>query len=57
MNRRPMRIFAVPALLFAVSLAGLIAALVGDGPWDAAGWLGLGAPVAATAWAVRARRR
>lgn len=56
--RRPsdlLRIFAAPALIFALSLFGLVAALIGDGPWDAAGWLGLLAPFAALAWTSRRR--
>jgi hypothetical protein len=50
------QIFAAPALIGAVSLFGLIAALIGDGPWDAAGWLGLAAPVAAIVLANLLRR-
>ena len=47
--------FAMPALVGAASLFGLVAALVGDGWLDALSWLGLGAPVAAVAWAMRRR--
>ena len=49
--------FAIPALLALTTLAGLFAALTGDGWRDAAGWLGLALPVAAVGWAARARRR
>lgn len=49
------RIFAAPGAIAALSLFGLVAALIGDGPWDAAGWLGLTAPLAALAWAMRRR--
>nr|WP_246328771.1 hypothetical protein [Brevundimonas lenta] len=49
-------IFAVPAVLAALSLFGLVAALIGDGVWDMMGWLGLLAPVAAIAWALIARK-
>lgn len=57
MRRRPdlFRIFAVPTAIAALSLAGLVAALVGDGLWDAAGWLGLAAPFAAFFWTSRRR--
>ena len=44
-------IFAAPLLLAALSLTGLIGALLADGAWD---WLGaalLAAPVAAILWA------
>ncbi|MEW5688384.1 MAG: hypothetical protein AB1942_25990 [Pseudomonadota bacterium] len=56
--RRPpqlVRIFGVPALIAALSLFGLIAALIGDGPWDAAGWLGVFAPFAALVWTSQRR--
>lgn len=49
------RIFAAPAAIALVSLAGLVAALIGDGAWDVAGWLGLLAPFAALAWTSRRR--
>ena len=50
-----LRVFGAPALLAASSAVGLLAALVGDGGWDALSWLALGAPVAAIGWYVRAR--
>ena len=61
MSRRPWSfglaaIFAIPGAIAAVALFGLIAALIGDGVWDMAGWLGLAAPVAAIVWAFRYRR-
>jgi hypothetical protein len=40
------RVFAAPLALGIVSTVGLIAALVGDGPWDALSWLTLGLPIA-----------
>jgi hypothetical protein len=49
-------IYRVPALLAVASLVGLVAALVGDGPWDLLSWLGLGAAVAAGAWPALRRR-
>lgn len=36
------QVFAMPALLAAASLVGLMSALVGDGPWDALSWACLG---------------
>ena len=54
------RVFAVPALVAAASLAGLFSALLGDGPADWLAWAALAAPVAVTAHArfgrVRGRR-
>lgn len=49
-------IFAWPLAIFVIGLAGLVIALTGDGWRDAASWAALSAPVAATAWAMRARR-
>lgn len=51
------RTFALPALIAAASLVGLASALIGDGPYDALSWLGLGAPVVAFAWALALRRK
>ena len=52
-----MRVWGMPALLAALSGAGLVIALVGDGVWDAAGWVALGTPVAVmTRHAARPRR-
>ena len=39
-----------PAVLAAVTCAGLLSALLGDGVWDVASWLTLSVPVAAVAW-------
>lgn len=50
------QVFGAPALLGALSLIGLVVALLGDGWWDAASWLGLAAPVAAVLWALARRR-
>lgn len=48
---------AVPTALALASLVGLVAALTGDGWRDALSWAGLGAPLLATGWAMRTRRR
>lgn len=50
-------IFAWPAVIFVIGIAGLVIALTGDGWRDGAAWAALAAPVAAVAWAMRARRR
>ena len=39
------QIFAAPIVIGALSIVGLIAALVGDGWWDAVSWLSLTLPV------------
>lgn len=49
-------IFAVPLVVSLLSLIGLVGALLGDGVWDGVGWLGLGACIAVTIWALIARR-
>ena len=49
-------IFLAPAVLGLVSLAGLVFALVVDGPADALAWFGIGAPLAVIAWAWKTRR-
>jgi hypothetical protein len=50
-------IFGAPAVLFLLSLTGLIGALLGDGLWDWLGALCLGATALVTAWALVRRRR
>ena len=43
--------FAVPALLAALSLCGLLLALTGEGWRDILSWAALSLPVAAVLWA------
>lgn len=50
------KIFAAPLVIALLSLAGLVSALTGDGLRDLLSWLCLALPVAAVAWAMRARR-
>lgn len=50
-------IFAAPIILFALSLTGLLTALLGDGPWDWIGGALLGTAVTALVWALARRRR
>ena len=47
----------MPVLLGALSLGGLAAGIFGDGAWDALCWVGLGVPVAVTAWWLRRQWR
>ena len=51
------QVFRAPAAIAALSLFGLVAALLGDGVWDAVGALALASSVAATVWALATRRR
>ena len=37
-------VFGMPALIALLGAAGLFAALLGDGWWDALAWIGLGLP-------------
>lgn len=49
-------VFALPLAIATLSTIGLVGALTGDGWRDALSWIGLGAPVLAVGWAMRARR-
>ncbi|WP_394561293.1 hypothetical protein [Aquipseudomonas alcaligenes] len=49
--------FAIPTLIGVFSAVGLFAALLGDGPWDALAWLGLGLPAVLGVWPLLPRRR
>lgn len=51
------RIFALPLVLFAASMAGLVLGLTGDGMPDLAAWALLSLPVLAVAVAWRRRGR
>ncbi|MBX3563974.1 MAG: hypothetical protein KF730_05280 [Sphingomonas sp.] len=48
--------FALPAILAAATLFGLVVALTGDGLRDALACFALSLPVAAVAWAMRGKR-
>lgn len=52
---RGTRIFAMPALVAAVTLAGLVAGLLGDGPADVLAWMGLGFCLAVIGWSLARR--
>lgn len=52
MSRRTARAtWRMPLLLAGLTVAGLLAGLLGDGGFDALSWLGLGVPAAVTLWA------
>lgn len=54
---RPLRtIFAMPALIAAVTLVGLVAALLGNGLLDLMSWAALLVPVTVIGWALICRR-
>ncbi len=50
------QVFRAPAVIAALSLFGLVAALLGDGVWDVVGAVTLASSVAATIWALATRR-
>lgn len=51
------QVFRAPAAIAALSLFGLVAALLGDGVWDVVGAVTLASSVVATVWALTTRRR
>lgn len=53
----PWQTFAAPTFIALLSLVGLLAALLGSGPFDWVSWVGLAAPVVIVGWAMKARRR
>ena len=58
--RKPQRslatVFAVPLIAAVASIAGLVAALIGNGPWDLVSWVSLGTPVLITGYCLYSRR-
>jgi hypothetical protein len=44
------RVLGLPFALAALSAAGLVSALLGEGVWDLLSWLALALPVAAAIW-------
>lgn len=51
-----LHIFGIPLAIAAVSIVGLVAALVGDGPMNWVSWIGLMIPLLVIVWALRFRR-
>jgi hypothetical protein len=51
------QIFAVPIVVGALSIVGLLAALIGDGWWDAVSWLSLTLPILLYLFFVARRNR
>ncbi|MET0336232.1 MAG: hypothetical protein ABW063_00570 [Caulobacter sp.] len=49
--------YVAPLIIALVSIVGLVAALVADGPGDWTSWIALAAPVAVVVWAWFFRRR
>lgn len=49
-RRTNLQIFKAPILLAVLSFAGLIAALVGDGPYDVVSWIALSVPCITISW-------
>jgi hypothetical protein len=57
-NHRTLRqIFAAPMVVGALSVIGLVAALIGDGWWDVVSWLSLTLPILLYLFFVVRRRR
>lgn len=49
--------YAIPAIIAAASILGLILALTGDGVRDALSWAALATPIAAVTWAMTGGQR
>lgn len=50
------RIFRWPLWLAFITIAGLVAGLLGDGGFDVLAWLGLGIPLLVCVWASLGRQ-
>ncbi|HEX8606589.1 MAG TPA: hypothetical protein VF774_28365 [Pseudoduganella sp.] len=50
MSRSFLRLWGVPILLGILTTIGLVAALLGDGPWDLVSGIALGVPVLLGIW-------
>lgn len=50
MSRAFLRLWGVPILLAILTTVGLVAALLGDGAWDAVSGVALGLPVLLGIW-------
>lgn len=57
MIRSPMQIWGAPIALAILTAIGLVAALLGDGVWDAVSAVTLGVPALACIWYAFRRRR
>jgi hypothetical protein len=51
------QIFAAPIVIGVLSIVGLLAALIGDGWWDAVSWLSLTLPILLYLFFVLRRKR
>jgi len=47
------KVYGVPLLLAAITLAGLLFALFGDGLWDALSWIAMATPIIVMAYKYR----
>lgn len=52
-----LHIWKIPVLLGVLTLFGLLAALLGTGPWHVASWFTLSVPLAAGGWYSFARKK
>jgi hypothetical protein len=60
-NSRPrgnwLTVYGAPLLIGMLSIAGLLTALLSEGPGRYFSWIALGAPIATTAWFFLLRKR
>lgn len=51
MNRFPFRkVYGIPLVLAAITVYGLLSALLGDGLWDELSWVALAVPLGVIVW-------
>jgi uncharacterized membrane protein len=55
-ERTLLQIFGIPLILGVLSIFGLTAALLGEGPWHVASWAALAVPPALAGWYARGTR-
>lgn len=51
------KVFAAPTAIAVLTLAGLFAALLGDGAWDAVSWLAMGISTAVSLKGLLTRKK
>jgi hypothetical protein len=56
-SRPARRVYGIPVLLAVLTMFGLLAALLGQGPWHGLSWLALSIPIVLATWYATRRSR